>query len=305
MQKSVISPYEVITQQIIKKMEEGYIPWEKTWTEFNHRAQSIEGRPYRGFNALWLEFIAWYKKYKDPRWVTYNAAAERGGHVIKDETSQAVPFYNISYKHEEGCHLHGKRKSYQQDCNKSGLKGDCKYRISMKYYSLFNVEQVEGLKLEPLKGDEIRDFNPIESAEVIANEYLNKEGIEIRSASYPAYHPVSDYIQMPNPGHFQSDESYYCTLFHEMGHSTASRLDRKDSKASIRFGDPSYAKEELVAEMTSAFLSRETKINNKLEDNQRVAYLQSWLKALHNDPKLILSASSQAQKACDYILGTA
>ena len=103
---------------------------------------------------------------------------------------------------------------------------------------------------------------------------------------------------------FRSVESYYSTVFHELAHSTGhkSRLNRKDSDKVIRFGDPIYAQEELVAEITNAFVGGVTGITSDVEADQRVAYIQSWLKALRNDKKMVVVAAGQAQKAADLIL---
>ena len=110
---------------------------------------------------------------------------------------------------------------------------------------------------------------------------------------------------MPNANFFKSNEGYYSTLFHEMIHSTghASRLKREGVTNYSAFGSHSYAKEELVAEFGASFLRGLTGIETKNEKNNSVAYLQSWIKSLTNDPSLLIGAAGQAQKACDFILG--
>jgi antirestriction protein ArdC len=136
------------------------------------------------------------------------------------------------------------------------------------------------------------------------NDYLERENISLVNGSAAYYTPSLDQVTVPEMKTFRSIESYYSTLFHECGHSTGheSRLNRKDNKQVVKFGDPIYAQEELVAEMTNAFLGGETGVTSEVEADQRVAYIQSWLKALRNDKKMVVMAAAQAQKAADLIL---
>ena len=174
----------------------------------------------------------------------------------------------------------------------------------MRYYSVFNVEQVDDLELKPLPVGIENDFDPIEIAEQVVSDYLTREGIELVNGSEAYNTPSQDQITVPPMKTFRSIESYYSTLFHECGHSTGheSRLNRKDNKVPVKFGDPIYAQEELVAEITNAFVGGVTGVTNEIEADQRVAYIQSWLRALRNDKKLVVTAAAQGQKAADLIL---
>ena len=128
---------------------------------------------------------------------------------------------------------------------------------------------------------------------------------EITHQSQPAcYSPLLDVVNMPRPESFDTPENYYSTLFHELTHSTGheSRLNRKGITDPVRFGSHSYSKEELIAEMGSAFLSGHCGIEDRILDNS-AAYINGWLGRLRNDPKLVVMAAAKAQKSSDYIQG--
>jgi len=292
--------YEKITNQIIEALEQGDIPWEKPWNTLGSAPQSVHGKRYRGFNAIWLDFVQNRQGYKDCRWITYNQAKKQGGQVRKGEKSQAVTLWMQSYNHESSCPV----KKSNQPC-KNIRKAKCQRFMIMRYYSVFNVEQVDGLDLKPMDPGTLNDFDPIEAAVEVIADYQEREGIDINWNGDAAYYsPDLDQVTVPNSRTFRSIESYYSTVFHELAHSTGhkSRLNRKDSNKVVRFGDPLYAQEELVAEMTNAFLGGETGVTSEVEADQRVAYIQSWLKALRNDKKMVVMAAAQAQKAADLIL---
>jgi antirestriction protein ArdC len=109
---------------------------------------------------------------------------------------------------------------------------------------------------------------------------------------------------MPMRERFDSQESYYATLYHELTHATGheSRLNRATLTAKAGFGSNPYCKEELIAEMGAAFLCGHAEIAERTVDNS-AAYLQNWLEQLRNDKTLIVQAAAQAQKAADFILG--
>jgi len=294
------SAYDKITDQIIEALEQGEIPWEKPWTASANPPQSVHGKAYRGFNSLWLGFVAGRLGYTDSRWITYNQAKKQGGKVRKGEKSQSVTLWMQSYNHQTSCPV---RKS-SQSCDNIA-KAKCQRFMFMRYYSVFNVEQVDGLELKPQATGTLNDFDPIEAAMEVVDEYRNREGVAINWKGDAAYYsPDRDEVTVPDRRTFRSAESYYSTVFHELAHSTGhkSRLNRKDNTQTIRFGDPVYAQEELVAEMTNAFVGGVTGVTSDVEADQRVAYIQSWLKALRNDKKMVVIAAGQAQKAADLIL---
>ena len=173
----------------------------------------------------------------------------------------------------------------------------------LRYYSVFNAEQCEGLKLPPLSVPEVRDHERIEAAEALAQAMPNRPTVT-EGGTGAWYMPSADRVNVPALGTFDSADSYYATLFHELGHATGheSRLDRKELQGVVRFGSADYSREELVAELTSAYCCASLKLDNSLIDNS-AAYLKGWLRALKDDPKMIVVASARAQKAADFIRG--
>jgi antirestriction protein ArdC len=206
--------------------------------------------------------------------MTYKQATEAGGHVRKGEKSCPVVFW---------------RELEIQDKETSEEK-----KIPfMRFYWLFNTAQIDGLKEVPTV-----EQAAIPAAQIVAG-YQNAPAIKHGMAT-AFYSPGEDAVGMPELARFNTEADYYATLFHELTHSTGhkSRLDRLTSTS---FGTEEYSAEELVAELGSAFLCGHGGVERQLEVS--AAYLQGWLKALQNDPKLIVKASAQAQKAADLILG--
>jgi antirestriction protein ArdC len=175
--------------------------------------------------------------------------------------------------------------------------------VLCRYYKVFNVDQCEGLRVQPAQPVEDQPkAQPIESCEQVVAGWLRKPRIR-HGGDCASYHKVLDCVQMPEKSCFDSGEEYYSTLFHELTHSTGhpTRLNRSTLMDFERFGDHNYSWEELVAEMGAAFLAGYCGIENRTINNS-AAYLASWLEALKNDARMVLIAASQAQKAVDLIL---
>lgn len=220
--------------------------------------------------------------------MTFNQVRAKGGRVKKDSKSQIIIFWSFI------------KKELNEIDTATGKNKQKQYAI-LKYHRVFNVEQCEGLKL-PEEQDAIKDFNKIQECENIVNSYTSRP--EIRHGIARAYYsPQGDFINMPQQVSFYSEEEYYSTLFHELVHSTGhkDRLDRDDIQAGA-FGDANYSREELTAEIGTAFLCTMAGIDSVTIENSQ-AYINSWIKALENDEKMIVLASGRAQKAVDYMLG--
>jgi antirestriction protein ArdC len=180
--------------------------------------------------------------------------------------------------------------------------GDPKVVPFLKYYKVFNVAQCEGLTVPAIEEDtEEAIFSPVDQAEAIFNAMPQRPQVNY-GGNRAYYSPSLDYVQMPVKESFDSPDTYYNTLFHELAHSTGhtDRLARKGVTEASYFGSHEYSKEELVAEMAASFLSAESGIESTLENS--VAYLQSWMRALKNDKTMLVRAASMAQKASDFIL---
>jgi antirestriction protein ArdC len=275
--------YEVITETIIEKLEQGTVPWHQPWS--NEAAKNlISKREYRGINV----FLLGMSRYANPYWLTFRQAKQLGGHVKKGERSTPVVFW--------------KWLERERDNPDTGETETVSTPL-LRYYRVFNVEQCEGIPAEKVPTlENARDFRPIEEAERVVQEMPQRPIIQ-HEAAQAFYRPSADVVNMPAPKLFTGDEEYYSTLFHELTHATGheSRLKRLDTDKLAAFGGKDYSQEELVAEMGSAFLCGHCGIEERIIDNS-AAYIQGWLRRLRNDKSLVVFAAAQAQKAVDFIL---
>ena len=268
--------YDYVTERILAALDKGTIPWQKPWIGGEMPMNLISKKEYRGINCFLLGFSA----FTSPYWLTAHQAMAKGGKVKKGEKASIVVFYKTL------------------EFNKG--KEDEKKIPLLRYYNVFNVEQCEGVPVPEPK--EKKTFIPIEEAARIIREMPKRPSIN-HGGSRACYRPLTDSVGMPLAENFISPEEYYCTMFHELAHSTGheNRLKRFDNSTDHIFGSDSYSKEELVAEMTAAFLSAHVGIEQKILDNA-AAYIQSWRSKISADPKLVVQAANQAQKAADFIL---
>lgn len=271
------SVYSIVTDQILKQLESGVAPWRKPWT-MRPPKNLISERYYRGINV----FLLASSGYGSPYWLTYKQATERGGHVRKGEHGTKVVFWKI-----------GTREVEDADGDTVERKS-----ILLRYYTVFNVEQCEGIESPNLAPA----VNPIEECERIVARMPNPPAVEQDARAW--YRPANDTVGIPSRNAFHSAEAYYATLFHELTHSTGhpKRLGREGIEKLNTFGSESYSKEELIAEMGAAMLCGVAGIEQRTLSNS-AAYLQAWIDALKSDSRLVVSAASQAQKAADYIQG--
>jgi antirestriction protein ArdC len=272
------SVYQIVTEQVIKQLELGVAPWRKPWrTDVPMSLASL--KPYRGLNVFLLASQGYASRY----WLTFNQAAKLGGHVKKGEHGTIVSFWKIG----------------EYEKKDTGEKRDS---FLLRYYRVFNLEQTEGIA-DKLGLDTPAPHVPsIEMCEGIVAGMQQRPRFEDANAAW--YRPLTDTVGMPPMQKFESAEAYYATLFHELAHSTGhpSRVGREGIENVNSFASDSYSKEELVAEMSSAFLCGVSGISPAVI-GQSAAYLQSWISRLRGDARLLISAASAAQKASDYILG--
>ena len=278
--------YDIINSRIIELLQQGTVPWRKTWhVETNSPKNLVSKKEYRGINIFMLACMP----YNSPFWLTFKQASDKGGHVRKGEKSTPVIFWKWLDKKDVG----------DDDAETATVNG----KIPMlRYYSVFNLEQTEGIPSPPTTETIINTFNPIERAEQIIAGMPYRPEIK-HGGNSAAYSPMLDYVKLPVPEAFESPEEYYSTAFHELIHSTGhtSRVGRKGILEPSYFGSHEYSKEELVAEMGAAFLCGHSGIEQRTIENS-AAYIQGWLKALKNDKTLIVQAAAQGQKAADFIL---
>jgi len=274
--------YKLVTDKIIEKLEEGCVPWRKTWSSEAPK-NLVSGKEYRGINPFLLDSMG----YASPYWLTFRQAKDLGGYVRKGEKSTPVVFW----------------KSWKTlEANDEG-KQEEKSRFVLRYYSAFNIEQVSLPPEEvPAEDPTTRHFDPIPKCEQVVKAMPNAPEITHQSQR-ACYSTILDIVNMPAPESFDSPAAHYSTLFHELTHATGheSRLNRKGITEANHFGSHDYSREELTAEMGAAYLSGHCGLVDSTLENS-ASYIQGWLKRLRNDPTMVVKAAGRAQRAADYIL---
>ena len=273
--------YEIVTQRVMSELEKGVIPWKKPWTVSGGMPRNyVTKRPYTGINP----FLLLLEHFSSPYWLTMKQANGLGGKIRKGEKPSFVIFWKWLLKEEK---------------DKQGNTTPEKVPL-LRYYYVFNITQTEGIAWEKDVADSSVK-QPLKECEKVIAQMPNRPEIKT-SRDRAAYSPGNDVILMPDFKTFLSPENYYCTLFHELAHSTghSSRLNRGGFTGTADIEN--YSKEELVAEMGAAFLCGHTEIMQNTVTNS-AAYIQHWLEKLSKDKRLIVTAAAQAQKASDYILG--
>jgi len=272
--------YEIVTEQVIKQLEQGVAPWKKPW-RCEMPCNLISGKEYRGINPFLLASQGYGSRY----WLTFNQANKLGGHVRKGEKSSIVTFWKIGEFSKE---------------NKETGKLEDRKSILLRYFAVFNVEQTEGIADKLGLGKAGPRVPNIEACESIVSGMPNAPAMQQSDRAW--YKPSSDTVGMPSRSLFGNAEEYYSTLFHELTHSTGhgSRVGREGIEDLAAFGSESYSKEELIAEMGAAMLCGVTGIVPATIQNS-ASYLQHWINRLKGDSKLLVSAASAAQKAADFI----
>ena len=276
--------YAAVTDRIIAQLERGVIPWHKPWTGIQSGAISgTTGKPYSLLNQMLLG--------KPGEWYTFNQIQKLGGKIRKGEKSSMVVFW--------------KQMPITDTDPATGEKVERMIPM-LKYFNVFHIDQTEGITAKVIDPDAI-DPATDDAADAIIADYLKRSGVQLehRQGDEAFYSPSRDRVVLPLREQFQDMAEYYSTAFHELTHSTghSSRLDRISRRAF--FGSEDYSREELVAEIGAAALLNHCGIETGSSFKNSAAYIQSWLRALRNDKKMIVSASGAAAKAFELITGTA
>ncbi|HYI97518.1 MAG TPA: zincin-like metallopeptidase domain-containing protein [Bryobacteraceae bacterium] len=282
--------YTRITNTIVALLEKGVRPWVKPWSG-EHASGRItrplrhNGQPYSGINVLMLWASAVQQDFTAPIWMTFNHAADLNAHVRKGEKGSLIVYAN-------------RIKQTEQTHAGEEIEREIPF---LKGYTVFNVEQIEGLP-DSFHSRPQSTLTPVEQI-ARAEEFFANTGATIRYGGNRAYYAKEvDRIQMPPIEAFIDAETFYATLGHETAHWAGhpSRLARDFGRKA--WGDEGYAREELVAELASAFLAADLELGPQIRD-AHAAYIASWLTVLKNDKRAIFSAAAHAQRAVDFLHG--
>lgn len=278
-----------ITDMVTEQLRNGIAPWRKPWNASGTVPTSLQtGKPYRGVNAFMLALLG--AEYERSLWVTYNQAKHLGGHVLRGEKGFPVVFYSM--------------------ITKRTAEGEETRVPLLRMSNVFNVAQTcsgcdtcEGVRIPAKLWVKREPVAVLDGVQALLDTYKTKPEIYHRAGDQAFYRPSDDTITIPALDQYETAEGYAYTLAHELTHSTSheSRLNRKAESGFAPFGSPSYAEEELVADIGAQMVLSQLGVT--LDMPNSASYLAGWLKALENDPAMIIKASSKAQKAADYMLG--
>lgn len=276
--------YQIVTDKVLEAMKDGACPWRKPWKGDSIRPfNAATGYEYNGGNFFLLSLF----NHSMPAFLTMNQIKKAGARIKAGEEKKHFPVFYAKWMDAKDAN----GKDYQ-------------YPI-FRFTLVWNIEQVENYKLpkrcQP-RTAELSQHTPVEAAEAIVAGYKDGPKLEEKQSSKACYSPLFDTVTVPLRGQFDRGEEYYSTLFHELGHSTghSKRLNRKEVTDPTFFGSHDYSVEEMVAELTSAFLCSVSGIDNTIENS--AAYIAGWQKKLKDDTKLFWTAAQRAQKAADLIL---
>jgi antirestriction protein ArdC len=279
--------YARVTAQIVNAIEEGVSNWRMPWHTSGKFAFSpinvTSKKPYRGINTVCLWAAAQAKGYERGEWGTYNQWQERGAQVRKSEKASLVVFWKFANNPADS-----QDGEEHEQVRRSRL-------LFTRGYSVFNAAQVDGYtpKADP--------DTPIEQRIEAAEQFFSRINARVvHQGNRAFYSAADDTITMPPFAAFFSSLDYYSTRAHETGHWTA-KAGRCNRELGKRFGDNAYSVEELIAELTAAFVSARLGLSSEPRPDHS-QYIASWLRVLKADKRAIFTAASKAQQAADYII---
>jgi len=283
---------EELVNMYIESLKEGKIPWRERWVS-SLNVNGISDKEYKGINQLLLSYVTYKEQYNDNRWFTYYQIKQKG-YKLKDAKGKGIPveFYSVY-------DIKNKKKvdfaDYERLVNERP-ETKVNYRLICNTSYVFNASLIEGVPEQ--------DKYPYDKS-IPANNFIkkiiSKLGVKYSERGNEAfYSPTTDEIVLPESKKFYDEYSYYATQLHEISHSTGSKdrlnrnIDFKDKK--------SYAREELVAEISSSFLMAKLGIVPESEDyNNHKSYIQSWISILEDKPNELFKAINESNKVYDYI----
>lgn len=279
--------YQMVTDRIVEQMSKGIIPWKRPW----HGAVGVEDmaisyvtrRAYSPINQMLLG--------ESGEYLTFKQIQQLGGKVKKGAKSRFVVFFDMV-----------KYTKTNEETQEEELRS---YPL-LKYYNVFHLSDTDGIQSKIVEGEKVELESDADADKIIA-DYVARTGLTFHNdkpSSRAYYSPSSDTVVVPMMNQYDKVGEYYSTTFHELTHSTMKkdRCDREADNKMAAFGSADYSREELVAEIGSAYLCSFTGIETERTFKNSVAYLQSWISALKNDNKMIVWAASRAEKAANFIL---
>ena len=289
--------YQMATDRICAMLEQGFIPWQRPWAMAKTVAWSgNDGHTYTLLNQFLLadpdkKYADWSELAADiaGEWITFNECQKRGGRVKAKEHGRKVVYFTMIDVEDEDSEGNKKTKKIPY----------------LKASVVFKISQCEGITQKfHTDADELYDFTGDKTADEVAEDYVTREGITVKyvHGNRAFYSPATDSVTLPLREQFKDSGEFYSTYFHELTHSTGHEKRLNRIKQNAAFGDEEYSTEELVAEIGSCSILATLGIESENTFRNSTAYIQNWLKALKSDKKMIVTASSRAEKAIRLIL---
>ena len=288
---------EELAQTFLAALNQGQLPWHKCWSQALP-VNAVTGKKYRGINTLVLSYYGDRRGYTDTRWCTYNQAQDKGWQVRKGEKGVRVEYW--------ACYDSKEKKLLSWDDVRKKLKADPDYekhlQLRCRTYTVFNAAQIDGIP-EQERGPST-DIGALRDKR---DTLIRNMGIGYEERGAQAYYsPSSDMVTLPPEATFDDTYSYMATFLHECGHATGHQ-DRLNRNLTGGFGSESYAREELRAEIASAFVSQELGLQmeqSAMEENLDLhkAYIQSWVSFLQEQPEELFAAIREADRISDYLI---
>lgn len=289
---------EEMINSFIDCLKKDTIPWHRSWSAKQRPFNAVTNTTYRGVNSLWLSYNQFAREFEDPRWCTFKQAQTQGWKIKPGSKGTRVEFWSL-YDTEE------KRKLTQREAKQLSDEltlEEFKNRVKpiSNVYTVFNGEQIDGIPKYEEKTYELNTEELLQKRDTLLKN-MNVDFSEGGDKAF--YNPSRDRITLPEMNRFETEYDYMATLLHEAGHATGhiSRLNRDMTGV---FGSPEYAKEELRAEIASAFTAQELGLdyeqNEHMENHE--AYVQNWIDVLENEPNELFAAIKDAEKISDYLI---
>jgi len=271
-----------LVKDFVKQLEEGTAPWINPLVESNCMPMNYKSRRmYKGVNVLLLWMKAEQEGFTTPYWMTFKQCKLMGGNVIKGSVGQKIVFFEPKEIETDG----GEEEEQEK-----------RYRWITRSYTVFNIEQTDLSQPEKT----VSDYDKAQARHPLADDFIERTRAHIirKKGLRPAYHPKKDLIYIPVVEEYENHDEWYATIFHELshwsGHST--RLSRITLG---KLGTSSYGYEELIAELSAAFLC--SYLNIPLEKNQHPEYLANWAAVIGAKPNILFKAANQASVAFEYL----
>lgn len=287
---------EQISEMFVNCLEEDGLNWKKGWKGLNAPERGVSGEQYKGVNRFYLSVLMMKNGWDDNRFMTFNAIKEKGWKLQAGSKGCKVEYWMPYDSKEKKCISWSEYKKLIKGMDRQEI--DDRFGLRARYSTVFNGSMIDGIPERKMENE-----NVVEVSEIIG-KISDGLGVEILNDGGDSafYRPSEDKIHMPAVKAFRDSYSYNATALHELGHSTgaAHRLNRDIKNM---FGSEDYAYEELIAEITSCFMS--CYLGNEIAEvqdfNNHKAYVQSWIQAIKDKPESLFSAIKEAEKAAEYM----